>query len=46
MIIGLDKKDALKGSFVASNTSLAQKLAERIDGRIPKKTTHRLLRPE
>ena len=46
MIIGLDKKDALKGSFVASNTSIAQKLAERIEGKIPKKTTHRLLRPE
>jgi myo-inositol-1(or 4)-monophosphatase len=46
MIIGFDKKDAIKGSFVASNTSLAQKLAERIEGKIPKKATHRLLRPE
>jgi myo-inositol-1(or 4)-monophosphatase len=46
MIIGLGKADAIKGSFVASNTSLAQKLAERIEGKVPKKTTHRLLRPE
>lgn len=46
MIVGLDKADAVKGAFVASNTSLAQKLAERIEGRILKKTTHRLLRPE
>ncbi|HEX5007502.1 MAG TPA: inositol monophosphatase family protein [Hyphomonadaceae bacterium] len=46
MILGLDRKDAIKGSFVASNTSLAQKLAERIEGKVPKKTAHRLLRPE
>jgi myo-inositol-1(or 4)-monophosphatase len=46
LIVGLNKADALKGSFVASNTSLAPKLAERIEGKIPKKATHRFLRPE
>ncbi|HVY89312.1 MAG TPA: inositol monophosphatase family protein [Hyphomonadaceae bacterium] len=50
MIIGLNKQDASKGSFVASNTSLAQKLAERIEGKIPRSagptgtTGRRLLR--
>jgi myo-inositol-1(or 4)-monophosphatase len=38
VIIGLDKKDATKGSFVTANTSLAPKLAERIEGRITKPT--------
>jgi len=46
VIVGLNKTDPVKGAFVASNTSLAPKLAERIEGRIPKKATHRLLRPE
>ncbi len=46
MIIGLNRSDAIKGAFVASNTSLAQKLAERIEGRVPKKAANRLLRPE
>lgn len=36
MVIGLDKSDPFKGSFVAANTSLAQKLAETIEGRIKK----------
>ncbi len=36
VIIGLDKKDAFKGSFVAANTSLAPKLAETVEGRIRK----------
>jgi myo-inositol-1(or 4)-monophosphatase len=45
-ILGLNKKDALNGDFVAANPSLAAKLAERIEGKIIKKTTHRLLRPE
>ncbi len=51
VVIGLDGKDATKGSFVAANTSLAQKLAERVEGRLLKtaaagKTGRRLLRPE
>ena len=46
MLQGLNKKDPLKGDFVAANPSLAPKLAERIEGKITKKTTHRLLRPE
>jgi myo-inositol-1(or 4)-monophosphatase len=46
VIIGLNKADARKGDFVCGNTSLAPKFAERIEGKIPKKTTHRLLRPE
>lgn len=46
LIVGLDRKDGINGAFVASNTSLAQKLAERIEGKIPKKATHRFLRPE
>jgi myo-inositol-1(or 4)-monophosphatase len=50
MIVGLDKKDAAKGSFVAANTSLAPKLAERIEGKIPRPTAtgstgRKLLRP-
>jgi myo-inositol-1(or 4)-monophosphatase len=46
VVIGLNKADARKGDFVAGNPSLAPKFAERIEGKIPKKTTHRLLRPE
>jgi myo-inositol-1(or 4)-monophosphatase len=46
MVIGLDKKDATKGSFVAANPSLAPKLAERIEGKIAKPKGHKLLRPE
>jgi len=36
MIVGLDKTDAFKGSFVAANTSLAPKLTEAVEGRIRK----------
>lgn len=36
MIIGLNKADPMKGSFVAANTSLAQKLADTVEGRIRK----------
>jgi myo-inositol-1(or 4)-monophosphatase len=36
MIIGLDKKDPRNGSFVCANTSLAQKLADQVEGRIRK----------
>jgi myo-inositol-1(or 4)-monophosphatase len=36
MVIGLDKSDPFKGSFVAANTSLAQKLSETIEGKIKK----------
>ena len=36
LTIGLDKSDPFKGSFVSANTSLAQKLAETIEGRIKK----------
>ena len=36
MVIGLDKSDPFKGSFVAANTSLSQKLAETIEGKIKK----------
>ena len=39
MVIGLDKSDPFKGSFVAANTSLAQKLAETIEGKIKKPAT-------
>lgn len=50
MLIGLDKKDPTKGSFVAANTSLAPKLVERIEGKIKKHATsttgRRMLRPE
>jgi myo-inositol-1(or 4)-monophosphatase len=51
MVVGLNKQDATRGSFVASNVSLAPKLAERIEGKIPKAvargaTGRRLLRPE
>jgi len=46
VIQGLNKADARKGDFVAGNTSITPKIAERIEGKVPKKTTHRLLRPE
>src|SRR5262249_21235017 len=36
MVIGLDKKDATKGSFACANTSLAPKLVEQVEGRIRK----------
>lgn len=36
MVIGLDKSDPFKGSFVAANTSLAPKLAETIEGKLKK----------
>ena len=36
-VIGLNKSDPVKGDFVAGNPSLAAKLAERIEGKIPKK---------
>ena len=45
MIIGLDKKDATKGSFVAANTSLAPKIVEHVEGRLKKPATHPKLRP-
>jgi myo-inositol-1(or 4)-monophosphatase len=46
VVHGLDKADPRKGDFVAGNISIAPKLVERIEGKIPKKSTHRLLRPE
>ncbi len=39
MIVGLDRKDPLKGAFVAANTSLAPKLAEIVEGRLRKPAT-------
>ncbi len=36
MVIGLDKSDPFKGSFVAANTSLAPKLAETVEGKLKK----------
>ena len=36
-VIGLNQSDPVKGDFVAGNPSLAAKLAERIEGKIPKK---------
>ena len=39
MVIGLDKADPFKGSFVAANTSLAPKLAETVEGKIKKPAT-------
>ena len=39
MVIGLDKTDPFKGSFVAANTSLAPKLAETVEGKIKKPAT-------
>jgi myo-inositol-1(or 4)-monophosphatase len=51
VVQGLDKADARKGDFVAGNISIAPKLVERIEGKIPSKagigkTGRRLLRPE
>ncbi len=37
VILGLDKSDPVKGDFVVANTSLAPKMAERIEGKIPVK---------
>jgi myo-inositol-1(or 4)-monophosphatase len=46
MVIGLDKKDATKGSFAAANTSLAPKLVEQVEGRLKKPAvTSSKLRP-
>ena len=36
IVTGLDKTDATKGSFVASNTSLAPKLIELVEGKLRK----------
>jgi len=36
MVIGLDKKDARLGSFACGNTSIAQKLADSVEGKIRK----------
>ena len=44
-IIGLDKKDATKGSFVAANTSLAPKITEHVEGKLKKPAGSKLLRP-
>lgn len=46
LIHGLDRKEASLGSFVAANTSLAPKLAERVEGRLKKPAAaHPKLRP-
>jgi myo-inositol-1(or 4)-monophosphatase len=46
MTIGLDKKDATKGSFVTANTSLAPKITELVEGKLKKPATGtKLLRP-
>ena len=45
MTIGLDKKDARLGSFACGNTSIAQKLADSVEGKIRKPTTPSKLRP-
>ena len=45
MVIGLDKKDARLGSFACGNTSLAQKLADVIEGRMKKPAANPKLRP-
>jgi myo-inositol-1(or 4)-monophosphatase len=37
VVIGLDKSDPTKGAFVAGNPSLAPKLAERLEGKLPGK---------
>jgi myo-inositol-1(or 4)-monophosphatase len=39
MVIGLDKKDATRGSFVAANTSLAPKITELVEGKLKKPAT-------
>jgi hypothetical protein len=36
MVIGLDKKEPRLGSFACGNTSLAQKLADTVEGKIRK----------
>src|SRR5262249_33674104 len=35
-VVGLNGKDPIKGDLVVGNPSLANKLAERIEGKIPK----------
>ena len=46
MTIGLDKKDATKGSFVTANTSLAPKITELVEGKLKKPATgSKLLKP-
>lgn len=46
MVIGLDKKDPTRGSFVAANTSLAPKIAEQVEGKLKKPAaSHPKLRP-
>lgn len=46
MTIGLDKKDATKGSFVTANTSLAPKITELVEGKLKKPAAGtKLLRP-
>lgn len=45
MMIGLDKKDARLGSFACGNTSIAQKLADSVEGKIRKPATSSKLRP-
>jgi myo-inositol-1(or 4)-monophosphatase len=45
-VIGLDKSDPRKGDLVAGNPSLAAKLAERLEGRLPRPRNRPLLRPE
>ncbi len=37
VVVGLDKSDPFKGDFVAGTPSLAPKLAERIEGKVPTK---------
>jgi myo-inositol-1(or 4)-monophosphatase len=45
MVIGLDKKDARLGAFACGNTSIAQKLADSVEGKIKKPAAHPKLRP-
>ena len=46
MTIGLDKKDATKGSVVKANTSLAPKITELVEGKLKKPATgSKLLKP-
>lgn len=37
VVVGLGKSDPVKGDFVAGNPSIAPKLAERIEGKVPTK---------
>jgi len=45
MIIGLDKKEATRGSCVGANTSLAPKITELVEGRLKKPVSSAKLRP-